>query len=212
VRRQGAAVVLAWVLPLAAAAQAPPTNPPASTSGPTQGGPSEPAPGGSTVPRPGTLHRFWLHEGDRLRLWEPARGLVASTATLVGSDVRGFTVVRQGSAEAIAFTALERLEVRRGPRHPWVGAWIGAVAGMALYASSGWDLFNDDVRWEKRTRHALLLTGSGAAAGGLFAGLYWHPRWVPVDLSDVHDIPPRTDLQSRLAPAGGPSVHVTLRF
>jgi hypothetical protein len=214
---RGLAVLLLWAVPVSGAAQGPPAQPPGPANAPPGGGPRRPAPPGKQVPRPGTLHRFWLREGDQIRYVEPGRDPQRVEALVVGStDAQGITVVRNGEAAAIQFAGLTTLEVRGGQRHPWKGALVGALVGALSYVATG-EAWDDSRSEEHRIRHGCWQTGIGLAAGALVGGLAWHPHWRTVDLSDVTPAagPAPVSLMDLAPPAparAGPPSLVTVRL
>ena len=138
---------------------------------------------GAADPRP--VHPYRVHTGQRVRLWTPPEhgGFQATGATVTAVDSSGFTVVIKDRTELVAFTDLQRMEVRRGWRYLRRAAVVGLVAGAAA------GVLAEDGDGGDKLRAGALYGGVGAAVGAMTAGAIWPARWIPVDLEQIRHQP-----------------------
>jgi hypothetical protein len=134
----------------------------------------------AAAPRP--IHPYRVQTGQRVRLWTSPElgGFQSTSATVTAVDSTGLTVVIKDRTELIAFTDLERMEVRRGWRNlrrfALAGLVVGAVAGV---------LIEDGGDGEDKLIAGAIGGGVGAAVGTVTAAAIWPAKWVPVDIDQI---------------------------
>ena len=134
--------------------------------------------------------------GERVRVWSlGAPALVKEVATIVHRDGREMTLKLDRSRELVVvpYTAVSRIEVSAGrPGHPWRGALVGAVAGLAAAFVA------DEIRghaYRGDLKDPLLFGVGGAALGAALGAAVRTERWEPVSVGRWRPLD---------APAGGP--------
>lgn len=137
-----------------------------------------------------------LRTGDRVRVWSAdAAPLRAAVGTVNAADGEGLALVIDGRVRVLPFTALRKLDVRRGRRHTGTGALVGAMMGAfaSLFLE---EIFDRDFKSWEWVAGVSAFTGAGAGLGALVGHHVRTHRWEPLAIIPA----PRP-----LAPAAPPS-------
>lgn len=145
-----------------------------------------------------------LRIGDRVRVWSADTApLTAAVGIVNASNHEGLALMINKRVRLLPFTALRKLEVRRGRRHARLGALVGAVAGAtaSLFLE---DLLDRDLEtWEWAVGVAAFTAG-GAGLGGAVGYYVRTHRWAPLAVIPAPRPVP--------APARRPALSFSFRF